>query len=56
LKLKGLVPDWVNWEFKPNPPVDHEDIDHEDKYCRGFVNDTCGRLLYPTEIDWSSPM
>ncbi|KAG2744726.1 hypothetical protein P692DRAFT_20784151 [Suillus brevipes Sb2] len=50
-KLKGLVPDWVNREFKPNPPVDHED-----KHCRGFVNDTCGRLLCPTEMDWSNPV
>ncbi|KAG1798377.1 hypothetical protein EV424DRAFT_1546296 [Suillus variegatus] len=33
-KLKSLVPDWVNREFKPNPPVDYED-----KYSRGFVND-----------------
>ncbi|KAG2087907.1 uncharacterized protein F5147DRAFT_587901 [Suillus discolor] len=49
-KLKSLVPDWVNCAFKPNPPVDHED-----KYSRGFVNDTCGKLLCPTELDWNNP-
>ncbi|KAG1876098.1 hypothetical protein C8R48DRAFT_669300 [Suillus tomentosus] len=49
-KLKSLVADWVNREFKPNPPVDRED-----KYCRGFVNDACGQLLCPTELDWNNP-
>ncbi|KAG1797399.1 uncharacterized protein HD556DRAFT_1233541 [Suillus plorans] len=49
-KLKSLVPDWVNREFKPNPPVDYED-----KYSRGFVNDACGKLLCPTELDWDNP-
>ncbi|KAG2089223.1 hypothetical protein BD769DRAFT_1632214 [Suillus cothurnatus] len=39
-KLKSLVPDWVNRELKPNPLVDPED-----KFCRGFTNDACGRLL-----------
>ncbi|KAG1904138.1 uncharacterized protein F5891DRAFT_1184315 [Suillus fuscotomentosus] len=37
-------------EFKPNPPVNPDD-----KYCRGFVNDSCGRLLCPTELDWNNP-
>ncbi|KAG1790438.1 uncharacterized protein HD556DRAFT_1242329 [Suillus plorans] len=49
-KLKSLVPDWINRELKPNPP-----IDREDKYCRGFVNDACGQLLCPTELDWNNP-
>ncbi|KAG1762427.1 hypothetical protein EDD22DRAFT_847107 [Suillus occidentalis] len=49
-KLKSLVPDWVNREFKPNPPVDPED-----KFCRGFANDACGKLLCPTELDWNDP-
>ncbi|KAG1830609.1 hypothetical protein EV424DRAFT_1343509 [Suillus variegatus] len=50
-KLKSLVPDWVNREFKPNPPVDYED-----KYSRRFVNDACGKLLCPTELDWDNPI
>ncbi|KAG1830310.1 hypothetical protein EV424DRAFT_1315590 [Suillus variegatus] len=50
-KLKSLVPNWVNHEFKPNPPVDRED-----KHCRGFVHDICGRLLCPTELDWQNPI
>ncbi|KIK36861.1 hypothetical protein CY34DRAFT_16094 [Suillus luteus UH-Slu-Lm8-n1] len=49
-KLKSLVADWVNRELKPNPPVDPED-----KHCRGFVNDACGRLLCPAELDWNDP-
>ncbi|KAG2103973.1 hypothetical protein BD769DRAFT_1361418 [Suillus cothurnatus] len=49
-KLKSLVPDWVNRELKPNPLVDPED-----KFCRGFTNDACGRLLCPTELDWNDP-
>ncbi|KAG0695443.1 hypothetical protein DFH29DRAFT_814170, partial [Suillus ampliporus] len=50
-KLKSLVADWVNCELKPNPPVDPDD-----KNCCGFVNDVCGRLLCPTELDWSNPI
>ncbi|KAG2741244.1 hypothetical protein P692DRAFT_201674191, partial [Suillus brevipes Sb2] len=50
-KLKSLVADWVNREFKPNPPVDYED-----KHSRGFVNDACGKLLCPTELDWNNPI
>ncbi|KAG1870407.1 hypothetical protein C8R48DRAFT_596949 [Suillus tomentosus] len=50
-KLKSLVADWVNRELKPNPP-----IDTDDKNCRGFINDACGRLLCPTELDWSNPI
>ncbi|KAG1824200.1 hypothetical protein EV424DRAFT_1346119 [Suillus variegatus] len=50
-KLKSLVADWVNRELKPNPP-----IDTDDKSCRRFINDACGRLLCPTELDWSNPI
>ncbi|KAG1897248.1 uncharacterized protein F5891DRAFT_957482 [Suillus fuscotomentosus] len=50
-KLKPLVPDWVNREWKPDPPVDPED-----KHCCGFTNDACGRLLCPTELDWNNPI
>lgn len=49
-KLKTLVSDWVNRELKPDPPVDSDD-----KNCRGFVCDACGRLLCPAELDWNSP-
>ncbi|KAG1759635.1 hypothetical protein EDD22DRAFT_782299 [Suillus occidentalis] len=49
-KLKSLVVDWLNRELKPNPP-----IDPDDKHCRGFINDTCGKLLCPTELDWNNP-
>ncbi|KAG2108995.1 uncharacterized protein F5147DRAFT_773330 [Suillus discolor] len=44
-KLKSLVPEWVNHDFKPDPPVDPKD-----KFCRGFTNDTCGRLLCPSDV------
>ncbi|KAG1820938.1 uncharacterized protein BJ212DRAFT_1265505, partial [Suillus subaureus] len=50
-KLKGLIPDWVNREFKPNPPVNHRD-----RHCCEFINDTCGKLLCPTGMDWSNPV
>ncbi|KAG2131635.1 hypothetical protein DEU56DRAFT_711745, partial [Suillus clintonianus] len=49
-KLKSLVADWINRELKPDPPVNSED-----KYYRGFINDACGKLLCPTELDWNSP-
>ncbi|KAG1791086.1 uncharacterized protein HD556DRAFT_1241276, partial [Suillus plorans] len=49
-KLKTLVSEWVNREFKPNPPVDMDD-----KHTRGFINDACGKLLCLTELDWNSP-
>ncbi|KAG0693933.1 hypothetical protein DFH29DRAFT_1006793 [Suillus ampliporus] len=51
LKLKTIVADWVNRKLKPNPPVDPDD-----KNCHGFVNDACGRLLCPTELDWNNPI
>jgi hypothetical protein len=50
-KLKGLIAQWVNVEFKPDPSVDLDD-----KYTRGFINEACGRLLCPTELDWNSPV
>ncbi|KAG1758878.1 hypothetical protein EDD22DRAFT_783326 [Suillus occidentalis] len=50
-KLKSLVADWINRDSKPAFPVDPED-----KHCRGFVSDVCGRLLCPTELDWNSPV
>ncbi|KIK34860.1 hypothetical protein CY34DRAFT_62996, partial [Suillus luteus UH-Slu-Lm8-n1] len=50
-KLKGLVSEWVNREFKPDPPVDPDD-----KHSRGFTNDACGRLLCPAELDWNDPV
>ncbi|KAG2095696.1 uncharacterized protein F5147DRAFT_717834 [Suillus discolor] len=50
-KLKTLVSEWVNQEFKPEPPVDPDD-----KHSRGFINDACGRLLCPAEIDWNDPI
>ncbi|KAG2126956.1 hypothetical protein DEU56DRAFT_742666, partial [Suillus clintonianus] len=49
-KLKTLVSEWVNREFKSDPPVDPHD-----KYSRGFINDACGRLLCPSELDWNDP-
>lgn len=49
-KLKGLVSEWINREFKPNPPVDTDD-----KNLRGFTHDACGRLLCPAELDWNNP-
>lgn len=50
-KLKSLVAEWVNREFKPDPPVDTDD-----KHTRGFCNDVCGKLLCPTELDWNDPV
>ncbi|KAG2757164.1 hypothetical protein P692DRAFT_201681181, partial [Suillus brevipes Sb2] len=49
-KLKTLVSEWINREFKPDPPVDPDD-----KNSRGFTNDACGRLLCPAELNWSDP-
>ncbi|KAG1895855.1 uncharacterized protein F5891DRAFT_1193669 [Suillus fuscotomentosus] len=49
-KLKTLISDWVNRELKPDPPVDHDD-----KNCHGFINEACGRLLCPAELDWNDP-
>ncbi|KAG1739680.1 hypothetical protein EDB19DRAFT_1908704 [Suillus lakei] len=49
-KLKTLVSKWVNRELKPDPPVDMDD-----KHTRGFINDACGKLLCPTELDWNNP-
>jgi hypothetical protein len=49
-KLKSLVADWINREWKPAVQVDPED-----KHCRGFLNDVCGKLLCPTKLDWNNP-
>ncbi|KAG2127603.1 uncharacterized protein EDB93DRAFT_1256962 [Suillus bovinus] len=49
-KLKVLVSEWVNCEFKPDPLVDPDD-----KHSHGFTNDACGRLLCPSELDWNNP-
>ncbi|KAG2140893.1 uncharacterized protein EDB93DRAFT_1252678 [Suillus bovinus] len=49
-KLKVLISEWVNHEFKPDPPVDPDD-----KHARGFTNDACGSLLCPSELDWNNP-
>ncbi|KAG2133209.1 uncharacterized protein EDB93DRAFT_1093435, partial [Suillus bovinus] len=49
-KLKTLVSDWVNMALKPTSPVESDD-----KHCCGFINDVCGRLLCPAELDWNSP-
>ncbi|KAG1861829.1 hypothetical protein C8R48DRAFT_773919 [Suillus tomentosus] len=49
-KLKTLVSEWVNREFKPVSP-----INHDDKHSRGFAHDVCGRLLCPAELDWDNP-
>lgn len=49
-KLKVLVSEWVNCEFKPDPLVNPDD-----KHSRGFTNDACGRLLCPSELDWNNP-
>ncbi|KAG0699684.1 hypothetical protein DFH29DRAFT_877165 [Suillus ampliporus] len=50
-KLKTLVANWVNHELKPNPLVNPDD-----KHSRRFINDTCGKLLCPAELDWNSPV
>ncbi|KAG1844366.1 hypothetical protein F4604DRAFT_1937563 [Suillus subluteus] len=49
-KLKVLISEWVNREFKPDHPVDPDD-----KHSCGFNNDACGRLLCPSELDWNNP-
>ncbi|KAG2107499.1 uncharacterized protein F5147DRAFT_802699, partial [Suillus discolor] len=50
-KLKTLVLDWVNCEFRPNPL-----IDVDDKHSHGFTSDACGKLLCPAELDWNDPV
>ncbi|KAG2102599.1 hypothetical protein BD769DRAFT_1335585, partial [Suillus cothurnatus] len=50
-KLKTLISEWINHEFKPDQP-----IDPDDKHSRGFNNDVCGGLLCPAEIDWNNPV
>ncbi|KAG1855217.1 hypothetical protein DFJ58DRAFT_841222 [Suillus subalutaceus] len=46
-----LIADWVNRELKSNSLVDPDD-----KHSRGFINDACGKLLCPAELDWNSPI
>ncbi|KAG1763425.1 hypothetical protein EV702DRAFT_978404, partial [Suillus placidus] len=50
LKLKTPVSEWVNREFKPLPPVDHDN-----KHLCGFAHDVCGKLLCPAELGWDNP-
>ncbi|KAG2746088.1 hypothetical protein P692DRAFT_201691761, partial [Suillus brevipes Sb2] len=45
--LKELIATWVNQEFRPSPL-----IKPNDKHSRGFISDTCGKLLCPAEWDW----
>ncbi|KAG2109363.1 uncharacterized protein F5147DRAFT_773175 [Suillus discolor] len=50
-KLKTLVSEWLNRDFKPDPPVDPED-----KHSRGFTHNVCSMLLCPAELDWNDPV
>ncbi|KAG1761735.1 hypothetical protein EDD22DRAFT_779319 [Suillus occidentalis] len=50
-KLKSLVAEWANRDLKPTPP---QAIDPDDKHCRGFAHDICGKLLCPAELDWDN--
>ncbi|KAG2358578.1 hypothetical protein BDR07DRAFT_1294565, partial [Suillus spraguei] len=29
-------------------------VDMEDKFCHGFTNNACGKLLCPSELDWNN--
>lgn len=49
--LKELVASWLNVEFRPTPF-----ISAGDKHRRGFVSDTCGKLLCPAEWHWEDPV
>ncbi|KAG1893646.1 uncharacterized protein F5891DRAFT_962704 [Suillus fuscotomentosus] len=46
--LKDLIAAWVNQDFRPSCL-----LKADDKHSRGFVHDTCGKLLCPAEWDWS---
>ncbi|KAG2145713.1 hypothetical protein BD769DRAFT_1738581 [Suillus cothurnatus] len=46
--LKDLVAAWVNQDFRPSPL-----IRPDDKHSRGFASDICGKLLCPSEWDWT---
>ncbi|KAG1860025.1 hypothetical protein C8R48DRAFT_714265 [Suillus tomentosus] len=46
--LKDLVAGWVNQDFHPSCL-----LKADDKHSRGFMHDTCGKLLCPAEWDWS---
>ncbi|KAG1759968.1 hypothetical protein EDD22DRAFT_781810 [Suillus occidentalis] len=47
--LKDLVATWINQDFHP-PTL----LKSDDKHTRGFVHDICGKLLCPSEWDWSN--
>ncbi|KAG2140325.1 hypothetical protein BD769DRAFT_1662863 [Suillus cothurnatus] len=47
--LKDLVASWVNQDFRPSCL-----LKSGDKHLRGFVHDTCGKLLCPAEWDWNN--
>ncbi|KAG2128479.1 hypothetical protein BD769DRAFT_1356470 [Suillus cothurnatus] len=47
--LKDLVASWVNQDFRPSCL-----LKSDDKHSRGFVHDTCGKLLCPAEWDWNN--
>ncbi|KAG2123040.1 hypothetical protein BD769DRAFT_1359952 [Suillus cothurnatus] len=49
--LKELVASWVNIECNPSSFVRTDD-----KHCRGFVSDACGKLLCPAEWRWQDPV
>ncbi|KAG2159346.1 uncharacterized protein EDB93DRAFT_1245152 [Suillus bovinus] len=49
-KLKVLVSEWVNCEFKPDPLVNPDD-----KHSRGFTNDACDRADGHIVTDLSFP-
>ncbi|KAG1808521.1 hypothetical protein EV424DRAFT_1328803 [Suillus variegatus] len=46
--LKDLVAAWVNESFHPSNL-----LKSDDKQSRGFAHDICGKLLCPSEWDWS---
>ncbi|KAG2147496.1 hypothetical protein DEU56DRAFT_730588 [Suillus clintonianus] len=46
--LKDLVAAWINQDFRPSCL-----LKADDKHSRGFMHDTCGKLLCPAEWDWS---
>ncbi|KAG2047801.1 hypothetical protein BDR06DRAFT_1029304 [Suillus hirtellus] len=46
--LKDLIAAWINQDFCPSCL-----LKADDKHSRSFVHNTCGKLLCPTEWDWS---
>ncbi|KAG2357281.1 hypothetical protein BDR07DRAFT_1490891 [Suillus spraguei] len=49
-KLKTLISEWINREFKPQSPVDYDN-----KHSHGLTHDVCGRLLCSAKLDWNNP-